>query len=163
MGKSQDAKPFFEKARQGLQQALQLRDEGQAESYTLHHQLARFLTTCPDSEFRDPSRGAVAARKAVELAPQVGSCWTTLGIAHYRIGRWQEAIDALQKAGELRAGGDSVDWFFLAMARWQLGDKEQAGAWHDRAVQWMEKVQPQNDELRRFRQEAEALIGITKK
>ena len=99
----------------------------------------------------------------MELAPQVGSCWTTLGIAHYRIGRWQEAVDALQRAGELRAGGDSIDWFFLAMARWQLGDKEQAGAWYDRAVQWMEKHQPQNDELRRFRQEAEELLGITKK
>ena len=63
-------------------------------------------------------------------------------------------MDALQKACELRAGGDSVDWFFLAMARWQLGDKEQAVAWYDRAVQWMEKNQPRNEELIRFRAEA---------
>ena len=98
----------------------------------------------------------------MELAPQVGVCWTTLGIAHYRIGRWQESADALQKACELRAGGDGFDWFFLAMARWQLGDKEQARVWYDRAVQWMEKYQPRNDELRRFRQEAENLFGIKK-
>jgi serine/threonine protein kinase/uncharacterized protein HemY len=163
MGKVQDAKPFFEKARKGLQQALQLRNDDQAESYTLHHQLARFLTTCPDSEFRDPSRAIAAAKKAAELAPEVGSCWTTLGIAHYRIGRWKEAVEALQKACDLRAGGDSVDWFFLAMARWQLGDKEQARTWYNRAVQWMEKTQPRNDELRLFRQEAEALLRITKK
>ena len=78
------------------------------------------------------------------------------------VGRWQDAVDALQKSCELRAGGDGTDWFFLAMARWQLGDKVQARTWYDRAVQWMEKNQPQNDELRRFRQEAEELLGIKK-
>jgi tetratricopeptide (TPR) repeat protein len=160
MGKSQDAKPFFDKARQGLQQAVQLQIERRVERYTLHNHLARFLTSCADTEFRDPSRGVAAARKAVELAPQVGSCWTTLGIALYRIGRWKEAVDALQKACELRAGGDSVDWFFLAMARWELGEKEQAGAWYDRAVQWMEKNQPLNEELIRFRAEAAELLKM---
>ena len=70
MGKSQEAKPFFDKARQGMQQALQLRSERQAERYTLHDQLARFLTTCPDTEYRDPSRAVAAAKKAVELAPR---------------------------------------------------------------------------------------------
>ncbi len=162
MGKSLEAKPLFDKARQGMLQALQLRRERQAERYTLHDHLARFLTTCPDPEFRDPSRAVAAAKKAVELAPQVGACWTTLGIAHYRIGRWQESVEALQKASELRAGGDGFDWFFLAMARWELGDKEEARALYDRAAQWMEKIQPQNDELRRFRQEAEVLFGIKK-
>jgi tetratricopeptide (TPR) repeat protein len=160
MGKPHEAKPFFDKARQGLRQALQLRVEHQAERYTLHEQSARFLATCPDSEFRDPSGAVDTAKKAVELAPQVGSCWNTLGIAYYRLGRWQESVDALQKAGGLRSGGDSFDWFFLAMARWQLGDKEQARTWYDRAVQWMEKHQPQGEELIRFRAEAAELLGV---
>jgi hypothetical protein len=46
------------------------------------------------------------------------------------------------------------------MAHWQLGDKEQSRKWYDRAVEWMEKNQPNHEELRRFRSEAEQLLGI---
>ena len=52
---------------------------------------------------------------------------------------------------ELRQGGDSFDWFFLAMAHWQFGEKEKAGAWFDKAAAWIEKNSPDDDELRRFR------------
>jgi hypothetical protein len=60
----------------------------------------------------------------------------------------------------LRKGGDSFAWFFLAMAHWQRGDKKQARQWYDTAVRWMEKNKPQDDELRRFRAEAAALLGV---
>ena len=50
----------------------------------------------------------------------------------------------------LRKGGDAYDWFFLAMAHWQLGEKGKAREWYNRAVQWMDKSQPSNEELRRF-------------
>ena len=69
-------------------------------------------------------------------------------------GDWKAAIAALEKSMELRKGGDSNDWFFLAMAHWQLGEKDKAREWYDRAVQWMDKNQPKNEELRRFRAEA---------
>jgi hypothetical protein len=36
----------------------------------------------------------------------------------------KEAIQELEKSMELRNGGDSFDWFFLAMANWQLGERE---------------------------------------
>jgi hypothetical protein len=61
------------------------------------------------------------------------------------------------KGNELSHNG-----FFLAMAHWQLGDKEQAHTWYDQAVQWMEKNKPQDEELGRFRAEAEELLGIEK-
>ena len=61
---------------------------------------------------------------------------------------------------ELRKGGDSNDWFFLAMAHWQLSDKEQARKWYDQAVEWMEKNKPEDEELLRFRAEAAALLGL---
>ena len=67
---------------------------------------------------------------------------------------------ALEKAMELRKGGDSFDWFFLAMAHWQLGDKEQARKHYDRAGQWMEKNRLQDKGLRRFHAEAAALLGL---
>ena len=40
---------------------------------------------------------------------------------------------------------------------------EQARNWYDKAVAWMVKNQPQDEELRRFRVEAEELLGVTKK
>jgi len=35
------------------------------------------------------------------------------------------------------SGGGSNEWFFLAMARWELGEQVQAREAYDRAVQWM--------------------------
>ena len=37
-------------------------------------------------------------------------------------------------------------------------DKADARTWYDKAVEWMEKNQPKNDELRRFRAEAAKLL-----
>jgi hypothetical protein len=61
---------------------------------------------------------------------------------------------------EVRKGGDSNDWFFLAMAKWRLNEKDEARKWFRKAVGWMEKNQPKNEELRRFRVEAGALLGL---
>ena len=114
------------------------------------------------SAVSDIPRAVDLARKAVERVPmpRSGNYRNTLGVALYRKGDWKGAIKALEKSVELRAGGTSHDWFFLAMARWQLGEKEQARRDYDRAVEGMAKSQPDNDELPRFRDEASALLGI---
>jgi tetratricopeptide (TPR) repeat protein len=101
------------------------------------------------------------AKTAVELEPLQGMYWNTLGVAHYRIGDWKAAIEALKKSDELLPGQHfSFDAFFLAMAHWQVGDKDEARKWYDQAALWMDKNQPANEELRRFRAEAEELMGI---
>ena len=63
---------------------------------------------------------------------------------------------------ELAKGGDAFDWFFLAMAHWRLGHKDEARAWYDKAAAWDAKnlPPPENEELRRFRAEAAALLGV---
>ena len=76
----------------------------------------------------------------------------------YRAGEWKSAIAALDNSMQLRAGGDAFDWFFLSMAHWRLGAKTDARQWFDRAVAWTEKVRPRDDDLRRFRAEAEQLL-----
>jgi tetratricopeptide (TPR) repeat protein/serine/threonine protein kinase len=124
------------------------------------NQLARLLATCPDPKFRDAAGAVELGKKAVDLAPKNGAFWNTVGIAHYRTGDWKSAIGALEKSMEFRKGGDSFDWFFLAMARWRLGEKSEARKWYDQAVVWMDKNQPENEELRRFRAEAEQLMGV---
>jgi tetratricopeptide (TPR) repeat protein len=126
-----------------------------------HNNLAWLLATCSDPKFRDPVRAIKLAKKAVELLPTSGICWNALGVAHYRAGEWNAADAALQKSFALMAGRQgSFNTFFLAMARWQLGDKEQARKRYEQARQWMEKNKPQDEELRRFRAEAAALLGL---
>src|SRR5262249_26235630 len=122
--------------------------------------LAWLLATCPEEKLRNPRWAVELARKGVELAPKARGIWNTLGAALYRAGDWQAAIQALEKSMELSKGGNSFDWFFLAMARWQLGEKDKAREFYDRAVQWMEKNRPKNEELHRFRAEASELLEL---
>jgi WD40 repeat protein len=121
------------------------------------------LATHPEPKNRDPGRAVKLAQEAVALAPKDGMIWNTLGAAHYRAGEWKGAIAALLKSMELRNGGNSFDWFILAMSHWKLDQPEEARKWYEPAVAWMDKHQPQNDELRRFRAEAAQLLGIEKK
>ncbi len=126
---------------------------------------AWLLATCPDAKVRDAPGAVSRAKKALELQPQEGIYWNTLGVAHYRMGDWKDAVTILENSMEILNGPfESFNTFFLAMAHWKLGEKEQARKWYDQAVQWMEKNQPRNEEqseeLRRFRAEAAELLGI---
>jgi tetratricopeptide (TPR) repeat protein len=122
--------------------------------------LARFLAICPDERLRNPKQAVELARKAVERQPQARACWQTLGIALYRAADWKGAVAALDKSVGLGKPGNAYEWFFLAMARWQLGDKDEARRWFDKAVAWADKHRPKDKDLRRFRAEAAALLGI---
>jgi tetratricopeptide (TPR) repeat protein len=128
-----------------------------------HNSLAWLLANCPDATSRDPVQAVELARKAVQLAPKQAAHWNTLGAALYRAGDWKASIEALTKSMELSNGGDGTDWFFMAMTHWKLGQKTEARSWYDKAVPWMEKHQPKNEELIRFRDEAAALLGVNKK
>jgi tetratricopeptide (TPR) repeat protein/serine/threonine protein kinase len=132
-----------------------------------HNNLAWLLATCPDAKFRNPERAVQLASKAVQLAPKEAYIWGTVGTAHYRAGNGKEAIAALDRARSMTAGGDACTLLFLAMAHRKQGDPDQAGKWYDQAVRWMEKnsqtlaKDPQQaEELRRFRTEAEEVLGL---
>jgi tetratricopeptide (TPR) repeat protein len=123
-----------------------------------HSELAWFLATCPDPRFRNPTRAVAAARRAVELAPHNGISWTRFGVAQYRAGDWSAALRALDKAVQLRSGGDSVAWLFLAMAHARRQEREQALCWYDQAVRHLENHYLKGEESQRFRSEATALL-----
>jgi eukaryotic-like serine/threonine-protein kinase len=122
--------------------------------------LAWIMATNPDPGLRDPQRALRCAKKAVEQNPKDSSYRCTLGVAHYRAGDWNSAIEALEKSREL-GGGKASDRFFLAMANWQSGNKDQARKWYAEAIGLMEKNKTQGEEMRRFRAEAAALLGVT--
>jgi tetratricopeptide (TPR) repeat protein len=118
------------------------------------------LANHPDPKLRDPKRAIEFAREAVAIAPHRALAWQRLGWVQYRAGNWKASIEALQKSCELEKGGDAFQWFFQAMAHWQLGERDEARKWHERAVLWMEKNKPSQEELRPFRAEADALLGL---
>ncbi len=124
------------------------------------NRLAWHLAALPDSKLEDAKRAVELAEKTVELAPDEGEYWNTLGVARYRAGDWNAAVVALEKSIELRNGGDSVDFFFLAMAHWQIGDKKTADKWYKQAATWMKKNKPDDEELHRFLAEAAKLLGL---
>jgi hypothetical protein len=118
---------------------------------------------------RDSRRAIELAREAIQLAPEVGNYWNTLGVACFRAGQWDESIRALDKSILLMAGkNESFNTFFLAMAYWQQHNTEQAIKLYDQAVTWMEKnkaglKQEHAEELYRFRAEAAALLEVKSK
>ena len=129
-------------------------------SASANNQAAWLLIIDPDAQPGDAERAVALAKRAVELAPTEGNCRNTLGAAYYRAGAWRKALAELTESMRLRHGGDSFDWFFLAMAHYRLDHREEAWQWFHRAVLWSEKHRPSDEELRRFREEAEALLGL---
>jgi serine/threonine protein kinase/WD40 repeat protein len=154
--------------------ALELRPDYAAAA----NSLAWLLATCPEKDLLDAPRAVALAQQAVRLEPQtvaysnaasaystkLGTYWNTLGVAQYRAANWQDAIAGLNKAEGL-ASGKYFAWnaFFLAMAHWHLGEREQARKEYGQAVLWMDKNHPQNEELRRFRAEAALVLGVQQK
>jgi tetratricopeptide (TPR) repeat protein len=123
--------------------------------------LAWLLANCPNPRLREPQLAVRVAERAVAMQPQSGAYWTTLGTALYRAGNWKGSVKVLQRSVALRKGGDSYDFFFLAMAHGQLRQQETARAWYDKAVAWMNQHAADNHELRRFADEAATLLKIT--
>ena len=112
-----------------------------------------------DRSIRNPQEALPLAQRAVDLEPDFGSYWNTLGIAHYRNGDDAQAIEALTQSMRLRGGGDGYDWFFLAMTHARLGDEDRAKDWYDRAQSWFKKQSSPDDELLQTQAEAAKVFG----
>jgi tetratricopeptide (TPR) repeat protein len=125
--------------------------------------LAWWLLTYHDLQHRDPTLALELAEQVVRQAPGEAAYWTTLGVAHYRLGEWQAALEALEEAEKLAPGTSFGSMaFFLAMCHHQLGDPAKAQEHYDRAVRWCQENQDNLDsarqqQLKAFHLEAKAL------
>jgi tetratricopeptide (TPR) repeat protein len=152
-----------EEAAEQFRQALKIRKELADRHSNIAsdvNELAWFLAGCPDPRFRDPGSAIILAKKALEKVPDNGIIWNTLGVAQYRAGQYREAITSLKKAMAPRKGGDSYDWLFLAMAYGQLGEKEEARRWYDKADKALKKFEYPHVEESRLLAEAADLLQI---
>ena len=96
------------------------------------------------------------------MAPNNAAFWNTLGVADYRAGQWKDAVEALEKSLQLQKD-NAWDLFFLAMAHWQLGEREAARDDYRKGVAWMEEQKCEDAALVGFRAEAAELLGISVK
>jgi tetratricopeptide (TPR) repeat protein len=142
-------------AAEPFRQALALEEDDPS----VNNDLAWYLATNPEPCLRDTARAVRLAKKVVTASPETANYRNTLGVAFYRSGNNRAAIAELERSMSMQKGGTGMDWFFLAMAHWRLGDHGQARRWFDRAAQWMDRHQPHDDELRRFRAEAQAMLA----
>jgi tetratricopeptide (TPR) repeat protein len=126
--------------------------------------LAWAYLTAPEP-LRDGKAALPLAEKAVGLAPQSPVYRNTLGLAYYRAGRYRKAVEILR--ANLQSQEDwclAYDLYVLALSCHRLGEVERARDYLAWAVRWLQtrkELSPEHlDELRAFRAEAEAVLGI---
>jgi tetratricopeptide (TPR) repeat protein len=98
------------------------------------------------------------------LGPRQALFLNTLGVVHYRSGRYSEAIATLERSLAAGLGRyDGFDLFFLSMAHYQLGHHDLAKACYERALRWLDDRKGLNEQYTRelavFRAEAEAVLA----
>jgi hypothetical protein len=116
------AQDVFSLAGKGFRKNMAL-NSGKASA---HADFACFLVTCPDAQFRDAAKALDHAQKALALDPGNANFAALLGMAQYRAGEWQAAVDMLEKAierGPARYPGHAK--MFLSMAPKELSSPAQ--------------------------------------
>ena len=78
----------------------------------------------------------------------------------YRAGDNDAALGALGRSMKIRGGGDSFDWYFLAMIHAKGGRKDEARDWYDRAARWAAGPRLLDGELYLFQVEAADALGL---
>jgi Flp pilus assembly protein TadD len=127
------------------------------------------LDTAPPGEVEKLMRTGLASAEKLasefparkEYRQAVAYAHASLGIVQFRAGDWKAALASLKKRFELGGAGD-VDTeaeFYLAMAYWRLGDKEQARKSYAQAMRWMDEHPSTEQRLHRLRAEATKLLS----
>ena len=98
------------------------------------------------------------AEAACRLAPERTAYKTSLGVARYRAGQYQEALESLTQAGQGNKDNPAI-LAFLVAARYRLHQRTEAEAELARLHKMMKTPEFANDqEASGFLREAEAVI-----
>src|SRR5262249_11771958 len=113
---------------------------------------------------RDPARALFPASRALGLAPGASEYRAVLALAHYRLGRLNEARLQAEGANKPRPGGSAVAWCVLALVYARRRDAQQVRSALARALAW-EQANPKTLAAHRkaalaaLRKEAEAALA----
>jgi tetratricopeptide (TPR) repeat protein len=129
------------------------------ENPVAHNTLAWTMVNVPGPALFPASRALASAQKAVELKSTDWMYWNTLGVVAFRSRDWKAATEFLERSISLNDGGGAVDWFFLAMTRWNQGKPVLARELFHRAATEYLKHNPGDRELFKFHREAKSLLA----
>ncbi len=155
VGMTLDSLARYEEAIVEHREALRL----QPDAAHAHNNLAWALALSSSRRPGDIDEALRRIRRAIELEPKYGGFHGTLGTVEYRAGHWEKAVAAFRISIKRQKGGDAYDHFFLAMAQWHLGRKDDARSWFDKGVAWTLANRPGDILLLNFWAEAAELLG----
>jgi hypothetical protein len=119
----------------------------------------------PGADTSTYQRALRQAEAACRAAPDVADYLTTLGAAYCRMGKYREAVAALEKSLPMycSSGFDAWDLYFLAMCHGRLGNGAKARECFQRAKDAHQRIaarlwREKSDELQPLRSEAEKLL-----
>ncbi len=96
------------------------------------NKLAWKLVKPPGGEMSGHRKALRYSEEACQLEPGNGDFLNTLGVACYRVGNFEKALDVLSRSDKINAlkdkGSNPADLAFLAMAHQQLGHAKEAEA-----------------------------------
>ncbi len=126
------------KARSAFQVAIELLEKLVAAlrpaSPLDRHQLALLLSNCPVEELRRPERAIKLTQSVVDKQSTDPNVTRLMGLSFYRVGRYGEAMEWLEKTLSLRQQQDEADALLLCLANAKLGRKKDAREWHQRSL-----------------------------
>jgi len=131
--------PIGWKAAQQMLQSL-FDQRRPAKEHRTAYLAARLCTLAPDA-LADQEQAVQIAQQAVDAHPDYAWYLHTLALAHYRRGRYAQAMPLLHESMQHADWEPQVvNWLLLAMIHHQLGQPEDAQPWLDKAEQWLEKL-----------------------
>jgi hypothetical protein len=128
--------------------------------------LAWELLKQPGREMSDYRQALRYSEAACQLESEKGTYLTTLGVAHYRVGNDDKALEVLLRADAIHQKQDQgsipADLAFLAMTQQRLGHAPEAQAYLQRLRERMKDSHwAQHAEAQGFLREAEAMLAKT--
>jgi WD40 repeat protein len=142
-----------------------------AETYPVNpselNDLAWQLVKLPGGEMSGHRKALRYSEEACQLEPEDGSFLTTLGVAYYRVGNYEKALDVLARSDKINVlrdkGSGPADLAFLAMAHQRLGHAKEAEAALQLLRERMKDPRSAQDaQAQGFLREVEALLARPK-
>jgi len=103
----------------------------------IYDEWCRKLVASADLSERDPCKAVEVAKRAIAFNPNRPQHYTSLAAAQCRIGEWQVAVEAFKKGDATEREPNHPIRMFLAIALWQLGEKEQAQQEYAEGAAWI--------------------------
>jgi tetratricopeptide (TPR) repeat protein len=111
-------------------------ERGNTKDPRIAYLVARVCALAPDA-VPDPNKLVEIAERAVQAQPAPHHLHV-LGLAHYRAGQFDKAIEKLHKSMEGNWRANAANWLVLAMAHQRLGHIDEARKWFDKAARWID-------------------------